>query len=79
MLSERLKKLSINLLLETRNSVLWMPLRVYKPTGKSIGNGEAVRNTSISSNINEVIRSVLNPLLFFYDTKKHKNASSVFY
>ena len=56
-----------------------MPLRVYKPTGKSIGNGEAVRNTSISSNINEVIRSVLNPLLFFYDTKKHKNASSVFY
>ena len=56
-----------------------MPLRVYKPTGKSIGNSEAVRNTSISSNINEVIRSVLNPLLFFYDTKKHKNASSVFY
>ena len=35
-----------------------------------------------SSNINEVIRSILNFLFFFHDkissTKKYKNASSVF-
>ena len=50
---------------------------------KKITRQGSVRLLDASSNINEVIRSILNFSFFlredFASTKKHKNASSVFY